>query len=68
MATAIAVVFTAIVIVICRLIWGIIKPIFVYVYDSIIHSLMLSGMTEQAAKAVVSSVVVILIILLIISR
>ena len=68
MATAIAVIFIAIVIVICRIIWGIIKPIFVFAYDSIIHRLMISGMTAQAAKAVVSSVVIILIILLIISR
>ena len=66
MATAIAIIFLAIVFVICRIIWEIIKPIFVFAYESIIHSLMLSGMTEQAAKAVVSSVVIILIILLII--
>ena len=66
MATAIAILFLAIVFVICRIIWEIIKPIFVFAYESIIHRLMLSGMTEQAAKAVVSSIVIILIILLII--
>ena len=66
MATAIAIIFLAIVFVICRIIWGIIKPICVFAYENIIRSLMLSGMTEQAAKAVVSSIVVILIILLIV--
>ena len=66
MVTAIAIIFLAIVFVICRIIWEIIKPICVFAYESIIHSLMLSGMIEQAAKAVVSSVVIILIILLII--
>ena len=66
MATAIAIIFLAIVFVICRIILGFIKPICVFAYENIIRSLMSSGMTEQAAKAVVSSIVVILIILLIV--
>ncbi len=66
MATAIAIIFIAIAFVFWRIICAILKPIFVFVYESIVNTLMSAGMSEQAAKAVVSSVVVILIILLII--
>ena len=62
MWVAIAIIFIAIAFVFWRIIWAIFKPIFIFVYESIVNALMSTGITEQAAKAIVS-VVAILIIL-----
>lgn len=47
-----------------RFIWAISKPIFVYLYQRIINALRGTGMTEQAAKAVVSGVIILIILLI----
>ena len=47
-----------------RFIWGISKPIFVYLYQRVINALRGTGMTEQAAKAIVSGVVLLIILLI----
>jgi hypothetical protein len=54
----------AIYLVFWRLIWAISKPIFVYLYQSIVNALRGTGMTEQAAKAIVSGVAILLILLI----
>lgn len=51
----------------CRIIGAILKPIFIYLYQKIINSLRGMGMTEQAAKAIVSGVVIFLILLILLS-
>ena len=47
-----------------RIIWAISKPIFVYLYQRIINALRETGMTEQAAKAIVSGVIILIIFLI----
>lgn len=47
-----------------RFIWAISRPIFVYLYQSIINTLRGTGMTEQAAKAIVSGIVLFIILLI----
>ncbi len=47
-----------------RFIWGISKPIFVYLYQRVINALRGTGMTEQAAKAIVSGIVLLIILLI----
>ena len=47
-----------------RFIWEISKPIFVYLYQRAINTLRGTGMTEQAAKAIVSGVVLLIILLI----
>lgn len=47
-----------------RFIWAISKPIFVYLYQSIVNALRGTGMTEQAAKAIVSGIAILLILLI----
>jgi len=47
-----------------RFIWAISKPIFVYLYQSIVNALRGTGMTEQAAKAIVSGVAILLVLLI----
>lgn len=50
-----------------RIIWAILRPIFEYLYQSIVKGLRTTGMSEQAAKALVSLVSIMLIILIIIA-
>ena len=47
-----------------RFIWAISKPIFVFLYQSIVNALRGTGMTEQAAKAIVSGIAIVLILLI----
>lgn len=47
-----------------RLIWAISKPIFVFIYQSIVNALRGTGMTEQAAKAIVSGIALVIILLI----
>ena len=47
-----------------RFIWAISKPIFVFLYQSIVNALRGTGMTEQAAKAKVSGIAIVLILLI----
>lgn len=47
-----------------RFIWAISKPIFVFLYQSIVNALRGTGMTEQAAKAIVSGIALLLILLI----
>ena len=47
-----------------RFIWAISKPIFVFIYQSIVNALRGTGMTEQAAKAIVSGIAIVLILLI----
>lgn len=47
-----------------RFIWAISKPIFVFIYQSIVNALRGTGMTEQAAKAIVSGIAIALILLI----
>lgn len=49
-----------------RIIWAILRPIFVYVHQSILNALRSTGMSEEAARAIISVVIVIIIILIII--
>lgn len=48
-----------------RIIWAILRPIFVYVHQSIINALRSTGMSEGAARTIISVVIVIIIILII---
>ena len=45
-----------------RFLWAIAKPLFTYMYDSIVKCLQNTGLEEDAAKAVISFVVLIVII------
>ena len=47
-----------------RFIWFISKPIFVYLYQSIVNALRGTGITEQAAKAIVSVIAIVVILLI----
>ncbi len=47
-----------------RFIWAISKPIFVFLYQSIVNALRGTGMTEQATKAIVSGIALLLILLI----
>ena len=48
-----------------RLGWAVIKPIFVFVYESMVELLMSLGMSERAAKALISLIVIIFILIVI---
>ncbi len=48
-----------------RFIWAISKPIFVYIYQKIINTLRGTGMTEQAAQAIISGVIILIILFII---
>ena len=45
-----------------RFCWAICKPIFIFIYDGIVNGLMQTGMSKQAAKALISLIVIALII------
>lgn len=47
-----------------RLAWAISKPIFVYLYEKIVNTLMQQGMSEQAAKALISAIAILLIVII----
>ncbi len=47
-----------------RFIWFVSKPIFVYLYQSIVNALRGTGMTEQAAKAIISGIAIVVILLI----
>lgn len=47
-----------------RIFWNISKPIFSYLYQSIINRIRSLGITEEAAKAIFSGVIILLIIIL----
>ena len=44
--------------------WAISKPIFLYLYQRIVNALRGTGMTEQAAKAIVSGIAILLILII----
>lgn len=48
-----------------RIGWALFKPIFVFIYESILEVLMSSSMSERAAKAFVSLIIIILILIVI---
>lgn len=47
-----------------RIFWNISKPIFSYLYQSIINRIRSFGITEEAAKAIFSGIIIFLIIIL----
>ena len=47
-----------------RLIWAISQPIFAFIYQSIVNALRSTGMTEQAAKAIISGITLLIILLI----
>lgn len=49
-----------------RFIWAVSKPILVFIYQSIVNALRGTGITEQAAKAIISAIAILLILLVLI--
>jgi len=45
-----------------RICWAIIKPIFIFLYEGIINLLTNTGMSVNAAKALISLIIIILIL------
>ena len=48
-----------------RFAWAISKPIFVYIYERMVNAIMQQGISEQAAKALISAIAILLIVLII---
>lgn len=47
-----------------RFAWAISKPIFVYLYERMVNAIMQQGMSEQAAKALISAIAILLIVII----
>lgn len=51
-----------------KLFWAILKPIFIFIYEGMVSLLNSStGMSKQAARALISLIVIIIIIIMILS-